>query len=152
MTILWILLIITFVLSAVGMMPTAWYKAMGEWCLTIYRSQSRKAFEKELARLTAQSGFAAETSYFGENIGLAVDRGRGLLFAANLMDGKVSGAVVKLAEIEAVTRGQKRDYGFYDYFIDITAQGQSAPVRVICGERPEKAEEIFTLIGTLKAG
>ncbi|WP_298283803.1 hypothetical protein [Acidocella sp.] len=149
---LWILLIITFVLSAAGMLPTAWYKAMGEWCLNTYRGQSRKAFEKELARLAGPGGFVAETSYFGESIGLAVDRARGLLFAATLANGKVTGALLRLADIEAVTRGQKRDYGFYDYFIDIAATGQSAPVRVVCGERPEKADEIYALLGTLKAG
>jgi hypothetical protein len=147
---LWILLIATFVFSAAGMFPSTWYKVMGEWCLKIYRGHSRKAFEKELASQTGATGFAAETSYFDDGIGLAIDRTRGLLFAANNTNGKMDGMVVKLGDIASVTRGEKRDYGFYDYFVEITAAG-GTPFRLICGETPEKADEILHRLETLKA-
>jgi len=148
MMLLWSLLIITFILSAVGMLPTHWYTGPANWLLAKYRSHGEAAMLRELERLSAGVPFNAAVSFLPRNIGLAADTAVRKLFLAVHEDGKLRATLVPFAEVASVTQGERRDNGFYDYFVDVAVTGTDQPWCLVCGEKPELAAEIKSALDT----
>ncbi|MCB5943851.1 hypothetical protein [Acidocella sp. KAb 2-4] len=150
MTLLWTLLILTFIFSAIFMLPTRWYTGMASWVKNSSARQTLHALEQELTRQAGQ-GFSQDISFFAEGVGLALDRARKLVFIAVREDGKLQSAVVPFSAVVDHTHGEKRDSGFYDYYVDVTITGAARPVwRLLCGENPELAARLRAALDEAK--
>lgn len=143
---LWLLFIATFILSAVGMLPSQWYTKPTAWFLARHRAKGEQALTRELARVSQGAKFTPSVSFLPFNLGVAVDKAAGKLFLATREGGKLHGALVNLADVQGITEGERRDSGFYDYYIDVALKGVATPWRILVGEQPELAAEVKTAL------
>ena len=140
---MWSLLIVTFILCAVSAFPTKWYVQSWEGTVALWRGHVARRLERELARRAAGTGFAASSSFFARGVGLAVDSTQRRLFLAERDGGKFRSAILPFTALRAVSAGEGRDSGFYDYYVDVAVREGAKPSwRLLCGERPELADEV----------
>ncbi|HUP05006.1 MAG TPA: hypothetical protein VMU19_13515, partial [Bryobacteraceae bacterium] len=72
MTLLWTLLIVTFIFSAIFMLPTRWYTGMADWVRSSSSRHSLHVLEQELARQTQGRQFKQDKSFLKDGVGLAL--------------------------------------------------------------------------------
>jgi len=140
---LWTLLIVTFVFSAIFMLPTRWYTGMADWVRSSSSRHSLHVLEQELARQTRGQPFKQDKSFLKDGVGLAFDLTQRRAFVAVREDGKLKSVILPLTALKSRAAGERRDSGFYDYYIDLTVADAAQPVwRLVCGENPELAASI----------
>jgi len=77
---------------------------------------------------------------------VAVDAAAGKVFLAVRQDGKLRATLAPLADVQSVTQGERRDSGFYDYFVDVVVGGETW--EIVCGENPELAAAVKAALST----
>lgn len=96
------------------------------------------AMEREMARLAGGNPFQPDKSFLTEGVGLALDRARRMMFLATREGGRLHAAIIPFNALAGYTQGERRDSGFYDYYVDISVRDAAHPSwRLVCGERPE---------------
>jgi hypothetical protein len=152
MTLLWILLIVTFIFSAIFMLPTRWYTAMADWLRGFNARRHQRQFMQELARQSQSRPFVLAKSFFADGVGLAVDFNQRLLFIAAQEEGGLKSIICPFPVLKSYHRGERRDNGFYDYYVELTVDDPAHPNwRLVCGENPELAAQIVAVLDEVKA-
>jgi hypothetical protein len=152
MTLLWILLIVTFIFSAIFMLPTRWYTAMADWLRGFSARRHQQQFTRELARQSQGRPFALDKSFFADGVGLALDFNQRLLFIATHEEGGLKSIICPFPALKTHSRGERRDNGFYDYYVELTLDDPAHPIwRLVCGENPELAAQIAAVLDEVKA-
>jgi hypothetical protein len=152
MTLLWILLIVTFIFSAIFMLPTRWYTGMAGWLQKSGAQHHQHQLEQELARQTQGRPFEQDKSFFKDGVGLALDLTQRLAFVAVREEGGLKSAILPIAALRTHAVGERRDNGFYDYYVDLTVDDAARQVwRLVCGENPDLAAKIATALDDVKA-
>lgn len=140
---MWSLLLLTLLLCAVSSFPTGWCVRLWSWCAGVWRGHVARRLERELGRRAAGTGFAASSSFFARGVGLAVDRTHRLLFLAERDGENLCSAILPFMALRAVSAGEGRDSGFYDYYVDVAVRDGAKPNwRLLCGEDEALAGEV----------
>lgn len=152
MTLLWVLLIVTFIFSAIFMLPTRWYTGMASWVKNSSSKHHLHQFEHELARQLNGRPFTQDKSFLKDGVGLALDQTQRLIFVAVHEESGLKSAILPLAALRTHAVGERRDNGFYDYYVDLTVDDAAHPVwRLVCGENPDLAAKVATALDNVKA-
>jgi len=152
MTLLWTLLIVTFVFSAIFMLPTRWYTGFASWVKNSSSKHGLHVLEQELARQTQGRQFKQDKSFLKDGVGLALDLTQRLAFVAVREDGKLKSAILPFTALKSHAAGERRDSGFYDYYIDLTVADAAHPMwRLVCGENPELAASVSKALDEVMA-
>ncbi|MDR3505672.1 MAG: hypothetical protein P4L52_05470 [Acidocella sp.] len=108
--------------------------------------------EQELARQTQGRPFQQDKSFLKDGVGLALDLTQRLAFVAVQEEGGLKSAILPIAALRTHAVGERRDNGFYDYYVDLTVDDAAHPVwRLVCGENPDLAAKIATALDDVKA-
>jgi hypothetical protein len=140
---LWSLLVAIFIVCALSALPTKWYARAGTEVVEARRRQVANSFRRELARQSARVPFTVVQDFFAQGVGLALDPAQQLLFVAEREGQGLTSAILPYAALREVTQGERRDSGFYDYYLDLAVLDENKPFwRLLCDENPELAAEV----------
>jgi len=125
------------------MLPTRWYTGMASWVKNSSSKHSLHVLEHELERQTQGRAFKQDKSFLKDGVGLAFDLTQRSAFVAVREDGKLKSAILPFSALKSHAAGERRDSGFYDYYVDLTVDDAAHPLwRLVCGENPDLAASI----------
>lgn len=135
----WLFIITTLVLCAVAVLPTRFWLRSGEWIKTHDLRTKQTRLQKLLA--AQRQPFTPELSFLERGVGLAVDKGRALVFLASSESGGMRAAILPRAALGEHAMRMLSDNGFQEYFVEISAPGTTQPLwRLDCGDAQLAAE------------
>jgi hypothetical protein len=137
----WLPIISIFVLFAVSSFPAA--GRIRSWAAARWRAHVARVLTREMRRRAAGTGFTPDADFFPHGVGLALDRGRGLLFLAERDGGVMHSVLLPMSALRTVRGGEFGGDGVYDHFVDVTVQERGKPSwRLLCGEDSALAAEV----------
>lgn len=147
MTIFWTSMALIFVLSVVSAMPTRFVAGSWELAKSWLLHARHRRLTKTLTSLPGAASFHQEVTFLPSGVGFAADRNNRQVFVAAENRHGFDGAIIPVSALRAYHRGECRDNGFYDFFVDVDVANASYPRwRIICGEDMElrgKVEQVL---------
>ncbi|MBU6419300.1 MAG: hypothetical protein KGQ79_06170 [Proteobacteria bacterium] len=135
----WLFIITTLVLCAVAVLPTRFWLRSGEWIKT--RGLRTKQTRLQSLLAAQRQPFTPELSFLERGVGLAVDKGRALVFLASSENGGMRATILPCAALGGHALRMLSDNGFQEYFVEISTPGTAQPLwRLDCDDAPLAAE------------